>query len=113
MKESFLSLALEAWRLSRVFLDLIDKVDLEQKKQFQRKLLWFEDRFESILEETDYRLVNLEGQNFVVGMAVKAINLDDFDDNENLVISRMLEPIIMGQNGVEKLGTVLLRSSES
>ena len=41
-------------------------------------------------------------------MAVKAINLDDFNESDHLYINKMLEPIIIGENGVIRIGTVTL-----
>lgn len=45
--------------------------------------------------------MNLEGQNFDTGMAATAINMDDFDSNDEIIVEQMLEPLIM-QNGVIK-----------
>jgi hypothetical protein len=53
-------------------------------------------------------LVNLEGQPYDVGMAVSALNLSDFSPDDALVVEQMLEPVIMGSEGLLKGGTVIL-----
>ena len=45
-------------------------------------------------------------------MPVFALNLDDFEPNESLVVTQMIEPVIMADNKVQKTGTVILRRRE-
>jgi hypothetical protein len=45
-------------------------------------------------------------------MAATALNAEDFDPDDNLVVDQMLEPIIMGEEGLARTGTVILRKVE-
>jgi hypothetical protein len=45
-------------------------------------------------------------------MAASALNLGDFGPDDVLLVDQMLEPIIMGPNGLRKQGTVMLRKAE-
>ena len=42
------------------------------------------------------------------GMAVSALNLGDFEPNESLIVEQMIEPIIMIDDKVQKIGVVVL-----
>ena len=45
-------------------------------------------------------------------MAVSALNIEDFDAEDTLLIDQMVEPIIMGPDGLLRSGTVMLRKIE-
>jgi hypothetical protein len=61
------------------------------------------------LDSHGFKLVNVEGQAYDPGMAASALNLGDFDPDDALLVDQMLEPIIMGPDGLRKQGTVMLR----
>jgi hypothetical protein len=42
-------------------------------------------------------------------MAASALNIGDFGPHDTLQVEQMLEPIIMGPDGLKKQGTVMLR----
>jgi hypothetical protein len=45
-------------------------------------------------------------------MAATPLNIEEFDTNDALMVDQMLEPIIMGKDGLVKAGTVILRKVE-
>ena len=61
-----------------------------------------------ILETLNIKLVNLEDSKFDIGMPVKAINIEEFKGCEDLVITKMLEPVVMCGDLLERTGTVLI-----
>tara|TARA_B100000700_G_C14989036_1_gene830302 strand:+ start:267 stop:608 length:342 start_codon:yes stop_codon:yes gene_type:complete len=112
LRESLVSLAIESWRLSRTFKALLDKSDTEQQRKYSGKLSWFNKRLQETLQDADLEMVDLENHKFDTGMAARAINLDEFEGNEELVVDKMLEPIIMASGEVLKRGTITLRRLE-
>jgi hypothetical protein len=42
-------------------------------------------------------------------MAATPLNIEEFDAKDALMVDQMLEPIIMGKDGLVKTGTVTLR----
>ena len=106
--EALIDIAVETWRLSRAFESLLKKSSLEEQGKYEGKLIWFQKKLNEALEKSDVRLVNLERKKYDLGMAVKAINLEDFNESDNLYIDKMLEPIVVGENGVIRTGTVTL-----
>ncbi len=109
LSKSLLSLAVEAWRFSRVYERLIWKLDAGDQKRYVSQLRYFQKQLEDNLSDVGYRLENLEGQAFDPGMAATAINHREFLPQDRLVIDKMIEPVIMNEDGIVRLGKVTLR----
>ncbi len=54
-----------------------------------------------------------KGQPFDAGVAAQPLNLDEFGPDDMLVVDQMLEPIVMGPEGIVKEGSILLRKAAS
>ena len=108
MKNQIIDLAIESWRLSKFTQELIEDRDITEQEKFNRKVLWFNDKLEKILETLNIKLVNLEDSKFDIGMPVKAINIEEFKGCEELVITKMLEPVVMCDDLLDRTGTVLI-----
>jgi len=42
-------------------------------------------------------------------MAATPLNIEEFKPEDTLIVDQMLEPIVMGANGVIRTGTVMLK----
>ena len=110
MRDAVISMAIESWRFARVFDRLLLK--LEQNR-YKSQFRWFIKKVEEALEQADLKLVNVEGHPFDPGMAATPLNIEEFDANDALIVDQMIEPIIMGKEGLVKTGTVTLVKVES
>ena len=111
-KDAIISMAIESWRFGRAFDRLLTKLDAGEQKRHKSQLRWFMKKVEESLEQVDLRIVNVEGHPFDPGMAATPLNIEDFDSEDSLIVDQMLEPIIMGKEGLVKTGTVTLRRVE-
>ena len=109
LETTLASLAIESWRLSKSFERLLIKSDPMEQRKYKSKLSWFKKKLTEILEEANLKFINLENQKYDAGAAVTAINLDDFQPDDDLEIDQMIEPIVMSNEGVLRAGTVVLR----
>ena len=109
METTLASLAIESWRLSKAFERLLIKSDPIEQRKYKSKLSWFNKKLNETLEEANLRFINLENQKYDTGAAVTAINLDDFQPDDELEIDQMIEPIVMSNERVFRAGTVILR----
>ena len=107
-EQSLIDMAVEGWRFSRLFSRVIAKLDAGEANRYVNQLRYFQKRIEENLERLDMRLVNVEGQVFDQGMAATALNIADFDADDKLIISQMIEPFIMGLEGLKRQGTVMV-----
>lgn len=109
MTEAMVSMAVESWRFAKVFGRLLTKLDAGEQNRYQSQFRWFLKKVDEALEQADLRLVNVEGHPFDPGIAATPLNLEDFQAADVLIVDQMLEPIIMGKDGLVKIGTVTLR----
>ena len=109
LEQSLLDMAVETWRLARLFARATDKLDAGESGRYVSQLRYFQKKTEEILGTNGLRLVNLEGQPFDPGMAASPLNLGDFEPDDALLVDQMIEPIIMGPDGLKKQGTLMLR----
>ena len=69
---------------------------------------WFSKRVDKAVDSAGLRILDVKGQLFDPGMAVTALNIEDFDTADELYIEQMMEPIIMKGDSIQKTGTVIL-----
>ncbi len=112
MKEAVISMAVESWRFSKVFDRVLTKLDAGEQNRYKGQFRWFIKKVEEALEQADLRIVNIEDHPFDPGVAATPLNIEEFDANDVLMVDQMLEPIIMGKEGLVKTGTVTLRKVE-
>lgn len=111
-EQSLIDIAVDSWRFSRLFAKVVSKLDAGESSRYLNQLRYFQKRVEESLDASGLKLVNVEGHPFDAGMAASALNLGDFGPDDMLLVDQMLEPIIMGPNGLRKQGTVMLRKAQ-
>jgi len=107
--EALLELAIEGWRIARLFSRVLTKLDAGDGARYANQVRYFTKRVEELLGATGMRLINLEGQPYETGLPAKALNIEDFAPNDSLYVDQMLEPVIIGPQGVVRTGTIMLR----
>jgi hypothetical protein len=112
LTQTIVSMAVESWRFVRVFDRLLVKLDAGEQNRYKSQFRWFIKKVDEALEKADLKIVNVEGHRFDPGMAATPLNIEEFDAKDALMVDQMLEPIIMGKEGLVKAGTVTLRKME-
>lgn len=113
LERSLIDIAVESWRFSRVFTRAVSKLDAGEAGRYVNQLRYFQKKVEENLDASGLKLVNVEGQPFDPGMAASALNIGDFGPDDQLLVDHMVEPIIMGPDGLRKQGTVMLRKVQT
>ena len=112
LEQSLIDVAVETWRLSRLFARVIGKLDAGEQARYASQLRYFQRKVDEHLEAVGLMLVSVDGQPFDSGIAAAAVNLADFAPEDTLLIEQMVEPIVMGAEGLKRSGTVLLRKAQ-
>jgi len=110
--KSLIDISVESWRFSRLFARLLSKLDAGEGARYASQYRYYLKRLEETLKGADLSLVNVEGQPYDPGVAATALNLGDFGPDDVLLVDQMVEPIIMGADGLVRAGTVMLRKAE-
>src|SRR3546814_16936685 len=111
--EALIDLAVDSWKFARLFTRVISKLDAGEQARYANQVRFFQKRIDSAAEVAGARIVTIEGQPFEPGMAASPLNLEDFGDGDTLFVDQMLEPIVMGNDGVLRTGTMMLRNLRS
>lgn len=109
LERSLIDIAVESWRFSRLFARVVQKLDAGEASRYVNQLRYFQKKVEESFDAIGLKLVNVEGQPFDPGMAASALNIGDFGPDDALLVDQMIEPIIMGPEGLKKQGTIMLR----
>jgi hypothetical protein len=109
LTNSLINMAAESMRFSRLFDRLLLKLDAGEQGRYRSQFQWFLKKVEEALGDAGMHIVNVEGQHFDPGIAATPINIAEFDKNDHLIVDQMIEPIIMGSEGLVRTGTVILR----
>jgi hypothetical protein len=108
LKQPYLELAIESWRFAKLFARVTTKMDLNEANRYSNQLRFFQKRLDDSLLAIDMKIVNLEGQLYDPGMAASPLNIADFGPDDKLMVDQMVEPLIMGPDGIVKSATVML-----
>lgn len=111
IEAALVDIAIEGWRLTRVFSRVLSRLDAGEAARFQNQLRYYLKRTEEALAAADLYIVNVEGHPYDAGMAATALNVGEFPGSDPLVVDQMVEPIVMGPEGLRRAGTVLLRKA--
>jgi hypothetical protein len=112
LERSLIDIAVESWKFSRVFARAVNKLDAGEANRYASQLRYFQKRVEQNLDAAGLKLVNVEGHPFDPGMAASPLNIEDFGPDDVLLVDQMVEPIIMGTEGLKKQGAVMLKKVE-
>ena len=108
LQGSLIEIAKEYVRFSGVCRKMMSSLTIEEQEKYAGQMAWFQRKIETALQKAQLRLLNMEGQIYDPGMPVIPLNLDDFEENDSLIITRMVEPVIMCGDQLRQEGTVLL-----
>jgi hypothetical protein len=113
IEQSLIDIAVESWRFARLYAKVVSKLDAGDAGRYLSQLRYFQRKVQENLEENGLILVNVEGHPYDPGMAASALNLADFGPDDVLQVDQMIEPIIMGHDGLRKQGTVMLKKVDT
>ena len=103
--ECLVNVCIEGWRFTKAYLRVTSKLDAGEIKKSDGPWRYFIRQMEEKCGRTvGITLVNIEGQLFGPGIAANAVNIQDFTEGEPLFVDQMLEPIVMGPNGLGEWG---------
>ena len=109
LRNSVITMATESWRLFKVLERLMSSLDVKEQQRYQSKIRWFVKKTEESLKTAGLNIVNYEGRPYDPGIPASPINLEDFQQEEQLYVTQMLEPVILDSEGnIVKTGTIAL-----
>ncbi len=109
LRQPLIEIVIESWRMAKLFHRVLGKLEPTESNRYVNQIRYFQKRLDDMLAVASLRLVSLEGHPYDPGMAATPLNIADFGPDDTLVVEQMMEPILMGPDGVVKSGTILLK----
>ena len=113
VREALIAISFESWRMYKMLGRVLQKLEEQERRRFQNRVEWYIKQVQSSLEQAGLKMVNVEDHQYETGMAVTPLNLEDFEPGDKLAVEHMIEPIIMGETGLVRMGTVTLKKEEA
>ncbi|MDR2459307.1 MAG: hypothetical protein LBE38_00785 [Deltaproteobacteria bacterium] len=112
LRDTILNMAIESWRFASAYERILTKIDAGDQHRYYSQYRWFIKKIEECLTSINLQFLTVVGHEYETGMPVTPLNLEDFEENDTLIVEQMLEPIIIGKKGIVRPGTIILRKSK-
>jgi len=112
LRQPFIDIVIESWRFSKLFARVLNKLEAGESARYANQLRYFQKRLDDSLAVASLKIVSLEGHPYDAGMAASPLNIEDFEPDDALIVDQMVEPVLMGPDGIVKSGTVMLKKAD-
>lgn len=102
------ALAVEFWKLVRTMERTVERLPLEHQSKTLAQTKFASQRLETILRDQGLSLSTFDGKPFEPNLPVAAINGDEFNSEDELVIEATIEPTVTEGMQVLSMGKVIL-----
>jgi hypothetical protein len=110
--ESVAQLCVEYWELAAATEKALSGVLASDGKRLEAQLKFSKRQLDVLLQDLGLRLVDFSGERFHPGLAVSVDNSGDFEEDEALVVGKTIEPTVMSDMTVIRLGRVIVAPVE-
>ena len=106
-------LCVEFWKLSNATRKAIDRLPDGESRRLKGQLNFSDRQLSMLVDQLGFRLIDFEAEGFHAGLAASADNAGDYPAEVDLVVSKTLEPTVMADMKVIRLGRVLVEPAKS
>jgi hypothetical protein len=106
-------LCVEFWKLSNATRKAIDRLPDGESRRLEGQLNFSDRQLSMLVDQLGFRLIDFQSEGFYTGLAASADNAGDYPDETDLVVSKTLEPTVMADMKVVRLGRVLVEPAKS
>lgn len=110
--ESIAQLCVEYWRLAAATEKALNGALSSNGKRLEAQLKFSKRQLDVLLQDLGLRLVDFSGERFHPGLAVSVDNPGDHEEDEALVVGKTIEPTVMSDMTVIRLGRVIVAPVE-
>lgn len=105
LSSAIINFAIDSWRFAKNFRNLAAKLQPSEQKRANNQLHFYLKKIDEALNSVHCRFVDYTGNKYDPGLPISVINLDEFTYEDELVIEQMLEPVVIGNTGIIRIGT--------
>lgn len=111
--ETVAHLCVEFWKLSSATRKAIERLPDKESRRLTGQLNFSDRQLKMLVDQLGLKLIEFETEIFHTGLATSADNAGDYPDETDLVVSKTLEPTVMADMKVVRLGRVLVEPVKS
>ena len=111
--ETVAQLCVEYWKLSNATKKAIERLPESESRRLKGQLNFSDRQLAMLVDQLGFKLIDFEAEVFHTGLATSADNAGDFPDETDLIVSKTLEPTVMADMKVIRLGRVLVEPAKS
>jgi len=109
LKSCLCKAVVEYWRVIRSYERNLSKIpNLQNSSSAAATIRNSEKKIFSILADAGLKLILCEGQEYSPNLPLTVVNGDEFNSNEDLLVTQMIEPTIMDGNKIISMGKAIL-----
>lgn len=115
MQQGVVTMAVEAYRLNAFVKSLVPRIADERfLKRLTNQIARFDKMFAEGLNTAGLEWIDVTGNEYDPGLPIEPINMEEFTENDELIIEVMLEPVVKIKDSTEiiKKGIVVLGGKE-
>ena len=106
-------LCVEFWKLSNATKKAIERLPDCESRRLKGQLNFSDRQLAMLVDQLGLKLIDFETEGFHAGLATSADNAGDYPDETDLIVSKTLEPTVMADMKVIRLGRVLVEPAKS
>ncbi|GLO69710.1 hypothetical protein MACH17_12270 [Phaeobacter inhibens] len=110
--ETVAQLCVEFWKLSNATKKAIERLPESESRRLKGQLNFSDRQLAMLVDQLGLKLIDFETEGFHAGLATSADNAGDYPDETDLVVSKTLEPTVMADMKVIRLGRVLVEPTK-
>lgn len=111
--ETVAQLCVEFWKLSNATKKAIERLPEGEGRRLKGQLNYSDRQLATLVDQLGLKLIDFVAEVFHAGLATSADNAGDFPDEADLIVSKTLEPTVMADMKVVRLGRVLVEPAKS
>ena len=97
------------YKFCRSFMSAVNKLYPEERKKYESAYMFHTNKTKELAQKMKLQMKIFDGADYNEGLPITALNTDEFDSAENLVIEQTIEPTVITSNGdIVHQGTVIL-----
>ena len=101
-------LCVEFWKLAKASLRATNQLPEKDSKRLVAQVKFSDLQLVTIAEQMGLSLVSFDGESFSTGMPASADNGEDYGDDDDLVVTKTIEPAVVKDMKVIQKGRVLI-----
>jgi len=109
LKKSLITVSIEGMRFARTATRAISKLEAHEQTKYIGAIKFFKKSIDEQLAPHGIRFVSYEGVVFDPGFPVTALNLSDFSPGDLLYVDQTLEPTVIDNDVIVRMGSVILK----